>query len=328
VTYNQTGLGSGLRTALIIITLGLGGFVSVATIASFFGGLWWVFDLAANFRWQMMWIALISAIIYALTAKGIATIVFIAAAVINAFVIAPLWIGSQPAGTGEDGVTIVQIDMFGGVQDTEHLLRWLFDSKADVIVASGVTTDRMLPLTVEGSPYRILIGPESADHSGQVILAREDLPVSTATTEGFDEPVYTVSVPSGNTTIDLITAWGRIASDSTRAMQLEARLATIEANIEQTTNSVLVVGDLGATRFTSGMRSLRSTTGIRDATEGSGYLSTWPVSDWPIIGGWIGVPIDVVLMSADITPLDLSTGPDIGVSHLPVTVTVGPTQSS
>ncbi|MGI9585489.1 MAG: endonuclease/exonuclease/phosphatase family protein [Acidimicrobiia bacterium] len=328
MTYNQTGVGSGLRTALIIITLGLGGLVSVATVAGFFGSMWWVFDLAANFRWQMLWIALICAILYALTAKGIATVVFIGAVVVNGFVIAPAWIGSQPAGTGEDGVTIVQVDMFGGVEDTEHALRWLFDTEADVIVASGVTTGRMEALTVEGSPYQVLVSPESEDHSGQVILARADLPVTTTLTEGFAEPVYTVSIPSGNTTIDLVTGWGRIASDSTRALQLEARLATIESVISESSNPVTVVGDLGATRFTHGMRTLRSTTGVRDATEGSGYLSTWPVSDLPVVGGWVGIPIDVVLMSAELTPLELTTGPDIGVSHLPVTVTVGPTNGS
>jgi len=44
----------------------------------------------------------------------------------------------------------------------------------------------------------------------------------------------------------------------------------------------------------------------------------------PIIGGWLGLPVDVVLMTDGITPLELTTGPDIGAEHLPVTVVVGP----
>ena len=58
--------------------------------------------------------------------------------------------------------------------------------------------------------------------------------------------------------------------------------------------------------------------------EGRGYLSTWPVSDFPLIGGWIGIPVDVVLMSRELTPLSLVTGPDIGAHHLPVTTIIGP----
>jgi endonuclease/exonuclease/phosphatase (EEP) superfamily protein YafD len=72
------------------------------------------------------------------------------------------------------------------------------------------------------------------------------------------------------------------------------------------------------------MQTMRDTVGVRDATVGSGYLATSPVVNIPLIGGWIGLPIDVVLMTDEITPLELSTGPDIGSGHLPVTVLVGP----
>jgi hypothetical protein len=72
------------------------------------------------------------------------------------------------------------------------------------------------------------------------------------------------------------------------------------------------------------MTTLRDASDLRDATEGSGYLSTSPVYGIPIIGGWLGLPVDVVLMTDGITPLELTTGPDIGAEHLPVTVVVGP----
>jgi hypothetical protein len=44
-----------------------------------------------------------------------------------------------------------------------------------------------------------------------------------------------------------------------------------------------------------------------------------------LIGGWIGLPLDLVLMSSAVTPIELETGPNIGADHLPVSVLVGPT---
>lgn len=320
---SSTGLGAGFRTALIIITIAAGGFATVATIVAFFGNVWWVFDLFANFRWHLAWIALLSAIVYALTAQGAATLVFVIAAVVNSFVLAPLWLGAQPDGTGEDGVTIVSVDMFGGSDDEEASLRWLFDSGADLIVASGVSGDRLAPLLDEGSPYQPIVTPPG-NRSGIAIIGRGPYTVETRTTESQDEPVHIVSVPSGDDTIDVVTAWGQIASDSQRAAELDERLDLIAEIVDDRDDPMVVVGNLGATRWTAGMRSLLSTTGLRDATEGGGYLATWPVSGLPIVGGWIGIPIDVVLMTPDVTPFELSTGPDIGVHHLPVTVVAGP----
>ncbi|MFV1969942.1 MAG: hypothetical protein ACC683_02930, partial [Acidimicrobiia bacterium] len=103
-----------------------------------------------------------------------------------------------------------------------------------------------------------------------------------------------------------------------------ARLEAVSAAVTSTSRPVAVIGNLGATRWTSGMTTMRDTIGVRDTTEGSGYLSTWPLSDIPLIGGWIGIPVDIVLMTDEITPLELSTGPDIGAGHLPVTVVIGP----
>ena len=322
---SSTGIGSGLRAAVIIMALGLGLLASLATVAAFFGNLWWGFDLFANFRWHLLWAALIAAIAYALASRGWATIAFIVAAVVNAFVLAPLWFGSQPDATGEAGTTIVQVDMYGGSSDDTETLRWLFDSGADLIIAQGVTADRLAPLAEDGSPYRVLAVPQFPDRSGIVVLATEDYAVTETLTPEFAQQVLSISVPANGGSVDIVTAWGELATDGRKADALEERLATVTEVVRQSTSPVAVVGNLGATRFTAGMRSMLDSTGLRDATEGKGYLSTWPVSGIPIVGGWIGIPIDVVLMGPEVTPLELTTGPDIGVSHLPVTVVVGPT---
>jgi endonuclease/exonuclease/phosphatase (EEP) superfamily protein YafD len=324
ITSNETGIPAGLRTALIIMLFIGGGVGVVLSVAAFYGDTWWVFDWAANYRWQMFWGLLAAAIIYTLVARGIASIVFLAAALLNAWLIVPLWMGDQPAATGENGVRIVHADVYPGVTDNEFALRWLLDTQADLILVSGTTAVRMEPLTGDDRPYTIIAAPEVAGNPGIVVLGLQEWPVEVVKTDTFSDPVYRITVGTDGDAINVITSWGDIASNASKADQLSARLATITELVTSSTHPVTVIGNLGATRWTHAMRTMRDTIGLRDATEGSGYLSTSPVSGIPVIGGWIGLPIDVVLMTDEITPLELSTGPDIGAGHLPVTVVVGP----
>jgi endonuclease/exonuclease/phosphatase (EEP) superfamily protein YafD len=324
ISYNETGFVAGIRTALIILLFIGGGLASILSVAAFFGDRWWLLDYVANYRWLLMWGLLAATILYTLVARGYATIVFLAAALLNAWLIAPLWLGDQPAATGEDGVRIVHANVYPSVTNRDFVLRWFLDSEADLILIAGTTADRMEALTEEGFPYTILAEPSVPGDAGIVILGTQDWPIEVTFTEVFAEPVYRITVGANGETINVVTTWGELASNEQKADRLEARLATISAAVESSPHPVTVIGDLGATRWTHGMRTMRDTVGVRDATEGSGYLSTSPVSGLPLIGGWVGLPVDIVLMTDEITPLELTTGPDIGARHLPVTVVVGP----
>lgn len=320
---SSTGIGSTIRTSLIVGTLLVGGLAALATLLAFLGSLWWGFDLFANFRWQLAWVSLVCAVIYALTAQGVASLVFVAAVVVNGFVLAPAWTGSQPTGTGEDGIYVVSANLTD-TDDLEEALRWLFDAEADLLIVSGATPEQVAPLTADGSPYTSLATP-GAQRTGVSILATQTYAIETLRTPSFDEPVFVVTVDAGGDVMSVVTASGDLATDSLEADRLVDRLDTIRTVVDGRTGPVMVVGDLGATVHTAGLRGLIGDTALRDATEGSGYRSTWPASGLPLIGGWIGIPIDIVLMTPDITPFEFDTGPDIGADHLPVTVFVGPT---
>ena len=317
MTGQNTGVVNGLRTAIIIMAIGLGALASLATVLAFFGGVWWGFDLAANFRWQLMWSALIAAVIYALASRGIATIIFVAAVAVNAWLVAPLWLGSQPEATGEDGTKIVAVDVFGGSTDEQATLQWLFDTEADLIIASGASSNRLGALASDGSPYRVLAAPVEQDRAGIVILAVDDYAVSAVTTETLGQRIFTVTVPVAGGSVDIVTAWGQLATSETEADELAERLSAVEEIVATSTNEVAVVGNLGATRFTEGMRSMVSTTGLpRCATEGSRLpRRRGPSRTSRSLGGWIGIPdrrrADVARGSPRCR---WSTGPDIGVA--------------
>ena len=318
----STGIGTGLRTTTIIASLGAGIAVTLATVMAFFGATWWMFDWFANFRWQLMWVAIACTLLYFWSSKGLASVVFLLAALVNAWLIAPLWLGSQPTGTGDDGVSVVAVDMYGGAEDSDVTLKWLSDTDSDVIIAAGVAADRLEDLLVDGSEYRFLHRPDEGA-AGIAVVAKADYPVMAESTPTLGDPVITITVPTGAGTLDIITSWGPLATNADKLDALGERLEGIKAAVEAAPDDAMVIGSLGATRFTHGMRQLLSDTDLRDATEGEGYISTWPVSGVPIIGGWVGAPLDVALMTSGVTPFAFQAGPDIGVGHLPIRVLVG-----
>lgn len=320
---SSTGIGGTVRTVVVVGTLLVGGLAAASSVLAFLGSVWWGFDLLANFRWQLAWASLLCAVIYALSARGIATLVFVAAVLVNSLVLAPAWTGSQPSGTGEDGARIVSLDLSYTI-DTEPALRWLFDTDADLIIVSGVTAETIAPLLDEGSPYVELTTPRN-QRTGISIVAQQAYTLEQLDTGRSTEPVYVVTVDAGHDPISVVTAWGPLATDGAEADALAARIDTIRSVVENRTGPVMVVGNLGATVHTTNLRGLLGDTPIRDATRGFGYRATTPVFDVPVVGGWLGIPLDIVLMTPDITPFEFDTGPDIGANHLPVRTVVGPT---
>lgn len=324
IYWNDTGTVAGIRLFLIVGSMILGGVAAIATVVAFFGSTWWVFDLLANYRWYLLWILVFASVIYALTAQGWMLTVLIAAAVVNAVLIVPMWFGSQPESTGEDSLRIVQVDATGGFDDRDEAFEWFISSDADVLIISGGTTRISADVVSDETGWLVLLEPDTDNTAGTVILGKQLWDTAVMPTGVDGDTVIRVSAGEGSGAYDIITAWGPVASSSEKAERLTARLDTIKTLTESATHPVVVVGNLGATIWTAGMRDLLSTTELRDAAKGFGYLSTSNASGIPIIGGWLGLPLDVVLMTPDATPIELETGPDIGAGHLPVDVLVGP----
>jgi hypothetical protein len=303
----------------------VGGIAALATAGSFFRGFWWGLDLVANFRWQWMWVALIASVVYALSGKSVFTVVFFAVAAINMWMILPAWIGSQPEATGEDTVRVAHIDISGNVDDLTTVGSWLLTSGADLLLVSGATAGDVTATGIEASPYMPLNVP--GEDAGIAVYGKDAWTIST-TLSGDGQPVHSITVGSGTGVIDVVTAWGEMGTSQTNADSLFERLVTVTDVVDGSANPVTVIGNLGATKWAETSDYLLTNSTLRDATAGSGYLPTWPTSTLPVVGRWIGIPIDVVYMEPDLTPLKVTVGPDIGAEHLPITIDISPVAGS
>jgi hypothetical protein len=311
------------KKVLAAIAMSIGVIAALATVAAFFGGFWWGFDLLANYRWQAMWAAMIASVLYAFFGKGLFTAIFVVAAVINLWLILPAWIGGQPDATGEGTIRITHVDLSGTLADVDETVTWLVTTDADVLLVADPPTVVVAAISAADPTYKLL-NPGTAS-SGVAVFTRGDWVMAT-TSDQSGAPVYRITVPSETGVVDVITALGPMATSSSTSEELTHRFTTIADAVNASDNPSVVIGNLGATKWSVVSRDLLSVTTLRDATEGSGYLSTWPISDLPIVGRWIGIPIDVAYMDPELTPLDVVVGPNIGADHLPMTVDVSPAE--
>ena len=96
----------------------------------------------------------------------------------------------------------------------------------------------------------------------------------------------------------------------------DAQLAAVADELALLPGPRLLAGDLNATPWSAAFAPLQAA-GLRDSTRGFAYQGSWP--HW--LGGW-GIPLDHLLVSADIAVLERRLGPALGSDHLPVLATL------
>ena len=95
------------------------------------------------------------------------------------------------------------------------------------------------------------------------------------------------------------------------------QLAFIAELFEGREGTQVLVGDLNASMWDINYRALEDETGLRNARTGFGIVPTWPT-----FMPFAMIPIDHILVSDDVSVVELRSGPRIGSDHLPLIVTI------
>ncbi|QIF00770.1 endonuclease/exonuclease/phosphatase family protein [Roseimicrobium sp. ORNL1] len=114
-----------------------------------------------------------------------------------------------------------------------------------------------------------------------------------------------------------------IPSNASRVIQQRACAAIYARalNSDPKADAKLLMGDFNTTSFSPTFRSILSRTGLSDTAQGYGYLPTWgPRLPREPILPWLGIPIDHILASENVSILHYETGPPLGSDHLWVKV--------
>jgi endonuclease/exonuclease/phosphatase (EEP) superfamily protein YafD len=210
-------------------------------------------------------------------------------------------------------LTIASANVNLGNRDSAALIRWLAEAKPDVVILLEVSPEYVRGLDLlSGYPFRHLVPRH--DPFGIAVLSRFPFSyVKTVEGEGGREHIESLIDWKGQP-IRLI-AWHPMPPispfDHTSRNQQLFALAKAAKNSGQ---PAILAGDLNATPWSNAFSGLDQA-GLSRAT---GLTPTWPAIGY----GWMGIPIDSVLVTSQWAVMEKKVGPNLGSDHLPVLVRI------
>jgi endonuclease/exonuclease/phosphatase (EEP) superfamily protein YafD len=313
----QTGTGHKFSSALLFA---VGTIATLLTVAGFFGGRWWALDTLADWRFALFVVLTVTAILYGLVFRRALSAVFLLAAVVNGALLAPLWLGAQVETVADDWIRLVTFDDDGPNDVRRAVVDWINGEEADVAIVFNTSAWWADTLDVTGAPYSIVGMPDDERSVGTLVLARRGTTVTmTPTVEGAD---ITLSVTKGSQRLSIIGMAELKPISGYEAEQRIERFSAVNAAALEAGEPVVVAGNFATSRWSHAFGHLAE--GLTNSESGFGYVATWPSITWPIVGPYIGLPMDHALYAGDITVPRREIGPDLGASHLPLLVDVAP----
>ncbi len=307
-----TGTGGKLAAA-VLFAVGTAG--TLATVLGFFGATWWGWDRIADWRFPLAVVLGVTAIVYGLAFRRGLSAVFLAAAIVNGVLLAPMWLSTQAGAASSERIRVVSLDTSGSGDSRHATIAWLDSVEADLALLYRTTGDWAEALATENVPYRIMPAPVGSDAFGQaLVLVRKDaVATPMPPVPGSD---VTVQISLGATDATVIGLAVQNPGSPLEAESRVARFTAVNEAIASIAGTVVVTGNFETSRWSHAFDVIAN--GLVNSENGFGYAATWPSSDWPLIGDYTGLPLDHAVYRGDVTVPTRAIGPDLGPSHRPL----------
>ena len=311
---------TGRKSASVVLFI-VGTMASLATVLGFFGATWWGWDRLADWRFPLLLVLAVTSIVYGFGFRRAVSAVFLLAAIVNAILLAPLWLSTQAEPESSDRLRVVSFDTSGSGDHRKDIATWIHRVEADVALLYRTTGDWADTLATVGVPYRIVPAAVGNEALGQsLVLVRGDIAVTPLSpVPGSD---LTLLVGLGDTQIRLFGLAVQNPDSTLEADQRIARFTSINAAVVESTEPVVVAGNLETSRWSHVFDVIAD--GLDNSEDGFGYTATWPGADPPLIGDYMGLPLDHALYRGDVTVPSRRVGPDLGPAHRPLLFDISP----
>ncbi|MFO1372865.1 MAG: endonuclease/exonuclease/phosphatase family protein [Candidatus Competibacteraceae bacterium] len=292
----------------------------MATLIGFAGRFWWIFELASHFRVQYG-IALGSAALLLLILRQQRwAALFGMCALLNLVVIAPaFWNDAPPASTPNNGQPILRAFLANiNSNNRDHARIWqtITEYHPDFVVLLETTPQLLKQLTHLTSQYPYRIASPREDNFGIALFSRHPfLQANTLYLGSPDFPSIAAEFVSGGRHCSVLGTHPPPPVSAQSTQERNAQLRQLASFARQSTQPLLLLGDLNTSPWSPYFDPLLADSGLHDSRLGRGILPSWPAG-WPLL--WI--PIDHALFSNGIQVWRLAIGPDIGSDHYPVIV--------
>jgi endonuclease/exonuclease/phosphatase (EEP) superfamily protein YafD len=257
-------------------------------------------------------------LVAALFVRSVAGVVLALVALIaNAVVLVPLYTDDPAPPAGTERLLVAHVNMQHHYSDFVDVRRTLAERRPDVFVVLEPSRGWLNKTPPNPPGYRVFVRgmrPEprillfAGERVSNVVFPEDPaLPRSSIAFEvEFDATVVHV--------LALHTAAPTTPGDQ---RQRDDELVAAGSWARGHAGPELVHGDLNATPWSSALQDLEDSADLRNSAYGYGVQATWPTRAGPL-----GIPIDQLLHSRDLTVTDRATGPSFGSEHRSLWVTI------
>ena len=278
------------------------------------------FELFSHFRLQYLVVALILALLLAVTRQRHWAAAMAAVSIINALPVVPWYVtDSATPAANKTQIHILFANVNSGNSNTQALIELAEAEQPDLIVLQEVNDRWATAMDARRSdyPHRRVI-PRN-DQFGIAVYSRQAfVKVDVLDSPPFGFPSLVIQQNIGGIVVNLVSTHPIPPPGKQRFEARNEQLADIGARIAALDGPTLLIGDLNTAMWGHHYEMLIDRTGLRNARRGYGVIPTWP-AQLP----FAMIPIDHCLVSNEIAVLDIRSGPAIGSDHLPLIVTLG-----
>ena len=274
-------------------------------------------ELFVHFRLQYLVVAFLLAITFAVLRRFMWGGALLLTAALNAYFVLPLYSGMPETADGAS-LKIMQVNVHSSTSNYHRVVETVTAESPDVVFLLE-TTDAWMTGTRElATEYAHHYAAPRVGNFGIAVYSRVPFDsVSHVNSPPLGYPTLVAKVSHAGRSITLIGTHPTIPLGRHGFDARNEQLRQIAGLAAESGDGTILVGDLNVSPWAHSFKTFLRESGLRDARRGFGVLPTWPV-----LMPFAMIPIDHMLLSDDITVLELRRGSRTGSDHLPLILTV------
>lgn len=292
---------------------------AVFSVSTVFDQLHRYLELFSHFRLQYLIASTVLMLpLIGLRIRGYAILMVVSTA-INAVPVVPWYIDSDARSANiEASISVIHANVRRVNDDYRSLTEFIIAEQPDIVFLQEVNNSWMSALVALHKDYPHRYAVPRDDNFGIAVLSRHpfnNVAVLDSPPLGF--PTLVVHIEFHGKAVTLVSTHPMQPIGKEGFDARNVQLADIGDYISEIDGPKVLIADLNTSQWSNHYRDIEASTGLRNASVGFGVIPTWPT-----IIPFAMIPIDHCLVSAQISVVDIRSGPDIGSDHLPLIVTL------
>jgi endonuclease/exonuclease/phosphatase (EEP) superfamily protein YafD len=283
------------------------------------GGWHWALDLLAHFRWQYLGFSALVIAWAVWRRRRMVMMLAVATFLLNAVLIGRLaWhAGINDRVAADFSLRVISFNLLSSNPEKQRVLDYLMASDAEVICLLEFDHKWQAALTPLEAKYPLHIEHPLPNNFGIAVYSR--IPWEKAGVLDLGDPglpSIEVALRRQGRELAIIATHPVPPAGRRNAAWRDGQLARLADHVSQLREPALVVGDLNATPWSSGLR-IATASGLGFRSLQPAWTPTWQA------GSVFAIPIDHALGTAPLVITRRMVGPDLGSDHRPLVVSVG-----